>query len=153
MNFIRIIIGLVLAVLLFGQPAGARTRYRDKKEGVAFSVKEIRIHGDTLCYVFEFNNHSPLSYTIGLLRYTIKDRKVIRRHAYQEIRQYPLWVRDYQFRVPAGQRNEWSVAFLQQALGKNQRLDIDIYEQRGARNLRISLNWKNVWKAKFVNEL
>jgi hypothetical protein len=140
MNFIRIIIGLVLAVLLFGQPAGARTRYRDKKEGVAFSVKEI-------------NNHSPLSYTIGVLRYTIKDRKVIRRHAYQEIRQYPLWVRDYQFRVPAGQRNEWSVAFLQQALGKNQRLDIDIYEQRGARNLRISLNWKNVWKAKFVNEL
>jgi hypothetical protein len=153
MKYIPLIIGLLLMVLLCWVGASAQTRYSHKTQGVCLSVKALLIDEDTLCYVLQLSNHSPLSYTIGLLRYAVKDRKVIRRHAYQEIPKTPLWVKGYKPRVDAGQLQEWKVAFLPEAFSRDQCFEIDVYERHGARNLRVSVNWKKLMKARFVNEL
>lgn len=153
MKYIPFIIGLLLLSLLCWVGAAAQTRYPHQEQGVCLKLKDLVISGDTICYVLELRNRSPLSYTIGLLRYTVKDRKVIRRHAYQEISKAPLWVKGYRSRLGAGERLEWRVAFLQEALSKNQCFDITIYERHGARNLGVSIRWKQLLKARYVNEL
>ncbi len=153
MKYIPLIIGLVLLGLLSWVGAAAQTRYNHQQEGVRLKVKDLLICGDTLCYVLELRNQSPLSYTIAAMRYAVKDQKVIRRHAYQEISKTPLWVSGYRSRLGAGERLEWRVAFLQEALSKNQRFDITVYERHGARHLGVSIRWKRLLKARYVNEL
>jgi hypothetical protein len=153
MKYIPLIIGLLLMALLSWEGATAQTRYQHKMEGVCLTLKDVCIDEDTVCITLQLVNRSPLSYTMASQRYSIRDSKVIRRHAYQEIPQRPLWVKCDGSRIEAGQQKEWKVAFLQETLSKNQRFTIDIYERHGARNLQVSLSWRRLLKAKIVNEL
>ena len=122
-------------------------------EGVQLTLTGIYTHDEILYYRLVVVNRSNLVYDVDALRFSIKDRKKLKRHAFQEIFLDPLWFRGDVTRIPPGARVVWWVALRKEVLPKDQYLDIGLLERHGARHLHLSVKYTSVLHAKIVNQL
>ena len=122
-------------------------------EGVQLTLTGIYTHDEILYYRLVAENRSNLVYDVDALRFSIKDRKKLKRHAFQEIFLDPLWIRGDALRIPPGARVVWLVALRKEVLPRGQYLDIGLRERHGARNLDLAVGYASVLHAKIVNQL
>jgi hypothetical protein len=125
----------------------------DRKEGMTFTLTGIYSRDEVLCYRLETRNGSPLVYDVAGLRVTVRDRKVVRRHAFQEVVQTPLWIRGDSLRVGPGKKACWRIALPKEVLPPGQYLCIRLLERHGQRDLMLKVGYRSLLKAKIVNDL
>jgi hypothetical protein len=125
----------------------------DRNEGMTLKLTGIYSRDEVLCYRLETRNRSPLVYDVAGLRVTVRDRKVVRRHAFQEVVLTPLWIRGDSLRVGPGQKARWRIALPKEVLSREQYLCIRLLEQHGQRDLLLKIGYRSLLRAKIVNDL
>ena len=121
---------------------------RDKCEGMSFCLTGIYCQDEVLYYRIAAVNQSPLIYDVDGLRCTIRDKKVLRRHAIQEVDMTPLWIKGDSLRVAPGQRSVWLVALRKEVLPPGRYLSIGLLERHGSRDLELKVGYRQLLRAK-----
>ena len=124
---------------------------RDKREGMSFSLTGVYTRDEVLYYRIAAVNHSPLIYDVDGLRCTIRDKKVLRRHAIQEVNMVPLWVKGDSLRVAPGERSVWLVALRKEVLPPGRYLSIGLLERHGSRDLELKVGYRQLLRAKRID--
>ncbi|GGB23920.1 hypothetical protein GCM10011511_54770 [Puia dinghuensis] len=129
-----------------GQPAGPVLE-RCRTGGVELRLREIRIAGSCLWFGLEWVNRSPIGYTPAYVRWTVRDRRAFRRTALQEEPLAPM----SQLELPSvdqdSVRCSW-VGFRPFALAKDKELILEAGEKGGGRTLQLTIQSKQILKAK-----
>lgn len=123
---------------------------RDTREGVSFCLTGVYSKDEVLYYRLVAVNHSPLIYDVDALRCTIRDKKVLRRHAIQEVDMAPLWIKGDSLRIAPGERSLWLVALRKDVLPPGRYLSIALLERHGSRDLELKVGYKQLLRAKRV---
>jgi hypothetical protein len=121
------------------------------KEGVSFRLKWIEVKDEVVFYDLEAENRSPLIYDVDAIRCEIKDQKVIRRHAIQDIPMTVLSQEGDSLRIPPGKRAVWVVALRKEVLPPGQYLSIQLLERHGSRNLELKVGHRELLRARMLN--
>ena len=124
---------------------------RDHREGMSFRLTGIYSRDEVLYYRVEAFNNSPLVYDVDGLRCAIRDQKVVRRHAIQEVTMVPLWVKGDSLRVGPGRRAIWLVALRKEVLPPGQYLSIGLLERHGGRNLELKVGYRRLLEAAILD--
>jgi hypothetical protein len=122
-------------------------------EEMDFALTGVYVDGETLCYRLLVANHSHLIYDVDQLRFCIRDRRKVRRHAYQEVFPEPLWIRGDTRGVGPGETKIWWIGLPKEVLSNKEFLQIDLLERRGGRNLQLHVGYRTILGARVVNEL
>lgn len=123
---------------------------RDRREGITFRLTGVYTRDEVIYYSIEAWNHSPLVYDVDGIRCSIRDRKMMKRHAFQEITMAPLWIKGDSLRLGAGKRAVWIIALRKEVLPPDQYLSIQLLEQWGSRNLEVRVGSRILMKAKLL---
>lgn len=152
---ITLISMMTLCMSMISNVPGDSSRHgpSDKGGGVSLRLTGVYSHDEVLYYRLFVENSSHLIYDVDVLRFSIRDRKRVRRHAYQEIILDPIWIRGDSLRVPPGGRAVWWVALPKEVLEPEQYLSIAMLERHGGRHLYLSLGSRSILRARIVNEL
>jgi len=126
---------------------------RDREEQMDLRLTGIYSRGEVLYYRLELVNHSALIYDIDQIRLSIRDKKKLNRHAWQQVFMEPLWIAGYATTLDPGEKRVWVVALRKEVLSTYQYLAVDLLERHGGRNLRLSVGYKKILRTRFVNEL
>ncbi len=73
--------------------------------GISVRITGIYIKGNTIFYQLVLNNTSPINYDIDFIKFYIKDKKVARRTAVQELELKPLYIAGNYTTVKANDTN------------------------------------------------
>ena len=125
----------------------------DRKEQVTLCLTGIYTQGEVLYYRLLLINHASVAFDPGLLRFCIRDRKMIRRHSFQEVDQQALLAYGNMEALGAGERRVWIVALPKEIPSGAQYLVIDLVERRGGRHLQLRVGSRKILRAKIVNDL
>jgi hypothetical protein len=120
---------------------------RDRQEGVTFRLRGIFTHDEVIYYRVEATNRSPLIYDVAAFRCTVRDRKVLKRHTYQEIPLVPLWIRGDTPRLAPGNTVLWTIALRKEVLPRGRYLSIRLLERWGSRNLELKVGYRWLLRA------
>lgn len=126
---------------------------RDSREHMTLALTGIYTHGDVLYYRLLVINHAAVGYDPGLLRFSIQDRRMVRRHAFQEIDQHAVLVSGSMAPLGPRERRVWMAALRRTVPGRSQCLVIELLERHGGRHLRLRLGWRRILRARVVNDL
>ncbi len=137
-------IKLLLAALVAGG-------IHQNKEGVSFRLTGIETRDEVIYYHLEAINHSPLIYDVDAIRCSIKDRKVVRRHALQEVPMPPFAIKGDSLRIPPGGKALWTMALRKEVLPSGQYLSIDLLERHGSRDLELRVGHRELLPARLLN--
>ena len=120
---------------------------RCRNEGMELRLRSVCIRDSCLWFGLEWINHSPIDYSPGYMRWTIRDRRVFRRTAVQEQEVEPSDAPV--LAVVGGDLVRHSFAgFRPFALAKDKQLVLEIGEKGGGRALVLTISHKTILKAK-----
>lgn len=151
-----VLISMMNFFLSFGSYAAGDTLGHgpsDHGGGVSLRLTGVYVHDEVMYYRVFVRNHSHLVYDVDLLRFSMRDRRQVRRHAYQEVILSPIWIRGDSLRVPPGGRAVWWVALPKEVPSSEQYLSITMLERHGSRNLRVSVRSRSILSARIVKEM
>jgi hypothetical protein len=117
---------------------------------MSFLLTGVYTRDEVLYYRLEAVNRSPLIYDVDGLRCTIREKKVLRRHAIQEINMPPLWIKGDSLRVAPGQRSVWLIALRKEVLPPRRYLSIGLLERHGSRDLQLKVGYREILRAKRI---
>jgi hypothetical protein len=126
---------------------------RDRRERMTLRLTGIYTWKEVLYYRLQVTNHSMVAYDPGLLRFSIRDRKMVRRHAFQEIDQQGLLASGNMDPVGAGERRVWIVALSKEVPSGAQYQVINLLERHGGRHFRLKVGFRKILRARIVNDL
>ena len=120
-------------------------------EGIIFRLTGIKVRDEVVYYQLEAENRSPLIYDVDAIRCEIKDRKVIRRHAVQEVLMPTLSLHGDSLRIPPGKKAIWTIELRKEVLPYERYLSIELLERHGSRNLELKVRNRELLRARQLN--
>jgi hypothetical protein len=118
---------------------------RDEKMELVLQGVYLR---DGLLWVgMRLENHSPIGYRPGYIRWCIRDRKQSRRTAVQDVVIRPMYVSPMEA-LPGDSSRVMLVGFRPFALPRDKKLVLELAEDNGARELVMDIGEKELLKAK-----
>jgi conjugative transposon TraN protein len=125
--------------------------HKDKEDDMKLVMEGIYMAKDLMFYQFRIDNKSHIDYTIDFTRFYVRDKKKIKRMAIQEqeivpIAQYP----DSSVTVNGKSHRTVVLAFKKFTIADNKNLAIELYEKNGDRHLAISVDGREILKARPV---
>jgi conjugative transposon TraN protein len=124
-----------------------RARFRIK-----LKLKGIYIKDDLVFYHLGIANRSNIGYDVESLRFYVRDQKQSRRTARQEHEIKPVYLHNY-IPVIAGNSEEEIIYTLSKFTIPNaKRLDIELYERNGGRNLTIPVRNREIIRARNITK-
>jgi conjugative transposon TraN protein len=120
---------------------------RSRKHRIKVSLNGIYIDGGEVFYDVTIRNRSNIRYDIQSLRFFIRDKKKAKRTASQEIELTPSYASDKGQRVNG--RVSLRVVYVLDkfTIPDAKRLDIELFEKNGGRNLKLSIDNQTIVKA------
>ena len=130
-----------------------------KQDQMSFVLKGLFIKDNMMFVHLYLDNHSEINYDIDFIRFYIRDKKVSRRTSVQEIEQIP--VHEYNTGSSAnhpntvfGKSSQHKVFTLQKfTLAGDEKLEIEVFERKGGRHMRLQISHKALVKATILSAL
>ena len=123
---------------------------KDKNAGMEFEVGNIFIDGDILLLRMTLTNRTQIGYTTDFMRFYIRDAKIRKKTAVQQIEQDILFTFDYPEEIPAHESRTFTVAMNKFTIPDKKRLVIEIRERNGGRHFLYKLKNKSLLGAEEV---
>jgi len=121
---------------------------RDQKYEMSLRLKGLYIEKDILYYQLEIENLSNVTYDIDMLRFYIRDKKLSRRTATQELDQVPLYIYGNAAAVP-GMSNQTIIVAIPKFTIPDKKLSVvQLTEKNGGRNLRLQISNRKIVRAR-----
>jgi hypothetical protein len=114
---------------------------RCQSEGVGLALRGMYLQSGRLWFVLEWNNHSAISYIPGYARWFIRDRRILKRTAVQELALEPLNEQDLPV-VEGDSVHTTLTGFRPFALARGKELVLEAGEKNGGRVLTLVLEEK-----------
>ncbi|WP_187263753.1 conjugative transposon protein TraN [Pontibacter beigongshangensis] len=133
--------------LLAGEP---RRCYgiKDKAGKVKAILEGIYVQGNTFFYRLVLSNKSPVPYDIDFVRFSLRDRKQVKRTATQEEERIPLYAYGYEEKtVEAGGTKVLVFALEKAPITKGRELVVELFEKNGGRHLQLKVRGKDILQA------
>jgi hypothetical protein len=126
--------------------AGVPALSHCREEGMELTLRAVRIKDSCIWFGLEWRNRSPIVYIPSYVRWTIRDKRVFRRTAVQEVGMEPL-----DMTIPKGIGGDsvyhsWT-AFSSFALPKGKQLVLETGEKGGGRTLVLVIEPRQILKA------
>lgn len=116
-----------------------------KKSGMIFTVKNIAIYKDALCFVISLANKTNIPYDIDYIRYSITDKKIGKLTASQEEEKSPMFGNNHTTkRIDANSTLNYIVAFDKFSLADDKVFRIEINETGGGRHIVFDVENKDL---------
>lgn len=122
----------------------------ESKHKIALSLNSIYICDNIIFYHFRIRNSSNINYDIDFLRFYVQDRAKVKRTASQEVDMKPVYVYGDDQQVPANTTQDIVYALEKFTIPDAKRLQIEMFEKNGGRNLELSIRNKIIVKAKLI---
>jgi conjugative transposon TraN protein len=116
-------------------------------------VKGIFVKGDVLFFQLCLKNQSTIDYTPEIIHFYIRDQKMVKRSATQEVELKPIYTYGNPIDVPGGQEKNCAFAFEKFTIPEAKYLFIEIMEKNGGRNLRVRVFNNKIVKAQVLPEI
>lgn len=116
----------------------------DKKQDVDLRLTGLFIHEEVMYYRLEIENRSAINYTLGQLRFFIRDKRNAKRTASQEIAVSQLFVYNNTRTVKGGRKHTLVVAVPKFTIPDKKRFVIQLIEKNGGRQLELDINNKKL---------
>ncbi|MBS1525304.1 MAG: conjugative transposon protein TraN [Bacteroidetes bacterium] len=118
-----------------------------RADKIKVKLEGIYMNGGVMFYQFRVRNRSNLDYALNFSRFYVRDSKKIKRMAIQEYEIDPLYMPGNI--IIKGQTQRVLVfAFKQFTIADDKKLAIEFYERNGDRNPALSIDGKELLKAK-----
>ncbi|SRR5579871_707893 len=123
---------------------------RISADGMKLTMHGIYIKDNTIWFLFEAENYSYLDYHPDYLRCYITDKKKAARSAIQEIGITLLYPATFLETVPGKKKKLLVIAFSPFSFSRDKKMVLQISEKNGGRSLSLSINNKNILKARLI---
>ncbi|RKR80678.1 conjugative transposon TraN protein [Mucilaginibacter gracilis] len=124
---------------------------KDKNDQMKMKLEGIYLANDVMFYRLRVNNKSHINYTVDFIRFYIRDRKKVKRMAVQEQEITPLACYPGDTLTVNGNSHRTIVmAFKKFTIADNKNLAVELYEKNGDRHLAMTLDGKEILKARPV---
>lgn len=114
---------------------------------VQFSLQGIYIKDDVIFYQLAIDNKSPIDYDVDLLRFYVKDKRIGKRTAVQEIPYTPLHIAGNASKVKAFANSTIVVALEKFTIPDKKLLFVQLAEKNGGRHLQLRICNQTLLKA------
>lgn len=121
------------------------------RNDMLLSLRGIYISQSTMFCHLEISNNSNIPYTTDMFRLFIQDRKKVKRTAVQEINLVPFYVYHDPKSIPGKSTSEAVYAFPKFTIPDAKRLFIEMTENNGGRNLKLSIRNRTIINAKAID--
>lgn len=118
-----------------------------KESGITVVANDLYIMDGKMFFPIVIINDSFLPFDVQSIRFFIRDKKLAKRTAIQELEVTPIHVSTQGHQVPANGSLAVILAFDKFTISKTKLLAIDVTEKNGSRNLAIKLKSKRINKA------
>jgi hypothetical protein len=118
-----------------------------RHEKMELTLQGVYLRDSLLWLSLRLENHSPIGYKPEFIRWCIRDRKQQRRTAIQELPLSPIYITPAEI-LPGDSSRVLLAAFRPFALPHDKELVLQLAEGTGARQLVMSITWKQLLKAK-----
>jgi len=119
-------------------------------DGMKLTMHGIYIKDNTIWFLFEAENYSYLDYHPDYLRCYITDKKKAARSAIQETGITLLYPAAFLETVPGKKKKPFVLAFAPFSFSRDKKMVLQISEKNGGRSLSLSINNKNILKARLI---
>lgn len=126
-------------------------RTGDHSNGIRISIKGIYINGNELYFQIGLENRSVIDYDIKILRLFIVDKKKSKRTTSQELSIDPVYILGDTRLLRTNTEQTLVVAVPKFTIPDKKTFIVQMQENNGGRNLRISIENKDLLKAHIVN--
>jgi conjugative transposon TraN protein len=123
---------------------------RVHKHKMSLALKSIYIHDVIIYYRIAIRNRSGIGYDIKSLKFYIKDQQKVKRTATQEVEVKPLYIQNEKPKIPGYASNEMVVALRKFTIPDAKKLQIDLLENEGGRNLEMSIGNREILGARQI---
>ncbi|WP_114782990.1 conjugative transposon protein TraN [Botryobacter ruber] len=121
---------------------------KDKAGKVKATLEGIYVQGNTFFYRLVLSNKSPVPYELDFIRFSLRDRKQVKRMATQEEERVPLYAYGYDEKtVEAGSQKVLVFALEKVPITKGKELVVELFEQNGGRHLQLRIRSKDLVQA------
>jgi conjugative transposon TraN protein len=118
---------------------------------IQLKVNGIYVNNDVIYFRFRVKNNSNISYDLGNIRFSIKDREKSARTANQEIELKPVFTYGSIDKVQADSTTSFIVALAKFTLPDSKYLSVRMIERNGNRNLDLFLRKRHLKKMETIN--
>ncbi|AGA77623.1 conjugative transposon protein TraN [Echinicola vietnamensis] len=124
--------------------------YRSDKNGkIKLRLAGIYSHKEVLFFLFELKNRSRIAYPIQQWRFTVQDRKQVKRTAERHVALTPLCMHYEKAKGMDGKgENRLVVAFPQFTIADAKKMVVRLFEENGDRSPVLSIKGKHLLKAR-----
>lgn len=126
-------------------------RKGDHSNGIRISIKGIYVNGDELYFQLGLENTSVIDYDIKMLRFFIVDKKKSKRTTSQELAIDPVYILGDTRLLRTNTEHTMVVTVPKFTIPDKKAFIVQMQENNGGRNLRISIENKDLLKAHIVN--
>lgn len=123
-----------------------------QNSSVKFTLKGVYTHQGKYYLHFEISNKSHLPFVTDFIRFTISDRKKLKRVVAQETLIEPVRVSNSFTKTVGKSTSNTVFLFDQFSFSKDKRMRIEVYEKNGSRHQTLSLKNSRLMKAKVLKE-
>ncbi len=116
----------------------------DKKQDMDLRLTGLFIHGEVMYYRLKIENRSAINYTIGRLRFFIRDKRKVKRTASQEIEVNPLFIYNDTKTIKGSMKHILVVALPKFTIPDKKYFVIQLSEQNGGRQLELDISNKKL---------
>jgi hypothetical protein len=121
------------------------------EDGMELGLQGIFLKDEVLWFALKAHNSSPITYTPEYIRWFIRDRRVFRRTAAQELPLKPIYQSEQSAIIGDSTCPTWT-GFRPFALAKDKEVVIEMGEKNGGRTLVLEIGHKQILKAQKVEE-
>jgi hypothetical protein len=120
---------------------------RCRQEDMELDLHGIYLEDSLLWFSLRWQNHSPIGYAIDYCRWSIRDRRTMKRTAQQELPVEPVFGSRLELVAGDSTRDQW-IGFRPFALPKDKELVVEVGERNGGRSLTLVIGHRQLLKAK-----
>lgn len=113
-----------------------------------FALKGIYIKDNVIFYSLRVQNKSNINYDIDFIKFYIRDKKLTKRTAIQEIEMNPLHIYPEIDTIKGKEKQNMVFALQKFTIPNDKILEIEMFEKNGGRHLRFHLNNDHIINAK-----
>lgn len=123
---------------------------KDYRFDTGLSLHGIYIRDNTLYFQLGLQNDSNIPHDVDQFRMYIKDKKITKRTASQEIELIPQYIEGNVKRIEAVSAHTVAVAVPKFTIPNKKQLILELLEKNGGRNLKIKIKNKHIMKARAI---
>ncbi len=125
---------------------------KGKKFGIHVQMNGLFILDNVMYYRVNIQNYSNINYDIDQLRFYIRDKKIAKRTARQEIEVTPIHIHDNTGVVDGQSQHTIVYALPKMTIPDQKQLFIQVMEKNGGRHLELQIKNKIIVKARTIDQ-